>query len=80
MLPVLANGGRQMGWSDCGDDQWGRPIGYAFEGQCDQPGCPVVIDRGLGYCCGSMHGGTENGCGLYFCGKHEFTHACDTEE
>ena len=33
-------------------------------------GCDEVIDRGLGYICGRMHGG-EGGCGRYFCGEHE---------
>lgn len=59
-----------MGWADCGDDEYGRPIGYAFEGWCDQPGCSTLIDRGLAYCCGDMHDGGEHGCGKYFCYEH----------
>lgn len=59
-----------MGWSDCGTDDQGRPIGYAFAATCDRPGCDAKIDRGLSYCCGSMHGGGRSGCGLYFCAEH----------
>lgn len=64
-----------MGWSDCGDDEYGRPIGYAFQSQCDWPGCPEVIDRGLAYLCGDMHGGEDHkdgypACGRYFCYHH----------
>lgn len=59
-----------MGWADCGTDDDGRPIGYAFAATCDEPGCDAEIDRGLSYCCGSMHGGGEHGCGRYFCPVH----------
>lgn len=68
-----------MGWSDCGTDDQGRPIGYAFEAECDHPECDAEIDRGLAYCCGGMHGNEPmynadgefiNACGRYFCEKH----------
>lgn len=59
-----------MGWAYCGKDDRGREIGYAIVAICDQRGCGVVIDRGLGYCCGKMHGGGDGGCGRYFCGEH----------
>jgi len=59
-----------MGWSDCGDDSKGRPIGYGFEAICDHPGCTEVIDRGLAYACGSDHGGGEWFCEDYFCSAH----------
>jgi hypothetical protein len=58
-----------MGWMYCGEDDLGRPIGYGVEATCDFPGCGAVIDRGLGYCCGDMHGG-QNGCGGYYCPAH----------
>lgn len=59
-----------MGWSHCGTDDDGREIGYGVSATCDQPECNAKIDRGLAYCCGSMHGGGDHGCGRYFCGKH----------
>ena len=59
-----------MGWSDCGTDDRGRRIGYAFKARCDHSDCWTRIDRGLSYVCGGMHGGGEEGCGEYFCGKH----------
>ena len=59
-----------MGWGHCGTDDEGRPIGYAVEATCDQEGCGALIDRGLSYVCGSMHGGGNHGCGRYFCTKH----------
>jgi len=61
-----------MGWGDCGTDTRGRRIGYVFPARCDEPGCHVRIDRGLAFVCGGMHGGDDNGCGLYFCAKHRF--------
>jgi len=63
-----------MGWANCGSDSRGRPIGYAHAATCDEPGCDAVIDRGLSYACGDMHGpqDREDGwcCDRYFCGKH----------
>jgi len=59
-----------MGGADCGLDSQGRPIGYAFEAVCDEPECEQVIDRGLAYACGGMHGETQYGCEKYFCVKH----------
>lgn len=59
-----------MGWSDCGTDSKGRPIGYGHQATCDHPGCEEVIDRGLGYACGGMHGEDEHSCDGYFCGNH----------
>ena len=58
-----------MGWANCGTDEYGRPIGYAWPAVCDYPGCDRRIDRGLGYVCGTMHGG-EDGCGRYYCDTH----------
>ena len=59
-----------MGWANCGRDERGRKIGYAFVAKCDAPGCKVKIDRGLSYVCGGMHGGDGIGCGGYFCSAH----------
>jgi hypothetical protein len=59
-----------MGWSSCGEDDRGRPIGYGHEGTCDHPGCEAKIDRGLSYACGGMHGHSEWSCDAYFCGEH----------
>jgi hypothetical protein len=59
-----------MGWANCGDDEDGRPIGYAIQATCDHPGCDKEIDRGLDYVCGNMHGGDGRGCGKYFCHAH----------
>lgn len=69
-----------MGWGDCGTDIRGRPIGYLHEATCDEPGCKAVIDRGLGYACGGMHGAFDCYCEGYFCGNHlYFTGYCDEE-
>ena len=62
-----------MGWADCGKDERGRKIGYAFIAKCDARGCKVKIDRGLSYVCGGMHGGDGFGCGQYFCQEHRLT-------
>lgn len=59
-----------MGWACCGKDDRGREIGYGITATCDKKGCDEVIDRGLSYVCGSMHGG-EGGCGRYFCYTHQ---------
>jgi hypothetical protein len=59
-----------MGWANCGEDDQGRPIGYAVAATCDHPDCSRGIDRGLSYVCGGMHGGGERGCGGYFCPSH----------
>ena len=59
-----------MGWSDCGTDSEGRPIGYGHEANCDHPGCENKIDRGLSYVCGTMHGSDEYSCDKYFCEEH----------
>lgn len=68
-----------MGWSDCGTDDLGRPIGYGFAATCDHPECEKKIDRGLAYVCGGMHGCEPvynaqgefiNTCGRYFCEDH----------
>jgi len=62
-----------MGWSIGYDDNWKRDIGYGVPATCDHPGCPIKIDRGLGYVCGGEPYGGEHGCGLFICSKH--THA-----
>lgn len=59
-----------MGWSDCGDDSQGRPIGYGVEATCDHPECDAKIDRGLSYACGGEHGDLEYSCEKYFCSEH----------
>lgn len=59
-----------MGWSDCGTDSKGRPIGYAFPAWCDEENCTAKIDRGLSYACGEMHGETGIDCEGYFCSRH----------
>lgn len=69
-----------MGWADCGDDSEGRPIGYAFAGTCDAPGCEVAIDRGLSYACGGMHGDGDGwSCEKYFCEAHRKGWAPDAD-
>jgi hypothetical protein len=66
-----------MGWAFCGNDDLGREIGYGIEAGCDMKNCGTIIDRGLGYCCGSMHNGDNgDGCGRYFCEKHRYAHGC----
>lgn len=62
-----------MGWADCGTDSRGRPIGYAFEATCDEPGCEENIDRGLSHACGGMHG-EDSSCEGYFCPAHLIHH------
>lgn len=60
-----------MGWAVGYDDNWRRDIGYGVPCKCDHPDCNEEIDRGLAHvCCGSEPYGGEEGCGLYFCGKH----------
>ncbi len=59
-----------MGWSSCGNDSQGRPIGYAHEAVCDENGCDKEIDRGLSYVCGNMHGECTWSCEKYFCENH----------
>lgn len=60
-----------MGWSIGYDETWKRDIGYAVPAFCDHPDCTTVIDRGLSYVCGAQPYGGEEGCGLYFCSKHQ---------
>ena len=59
-----------MGWSHCGTDSKGREIGYSIEAKCDALGCDTVINRGLAYACGGMHGESEYDCEKYFCTEH----------
>lgn len=59
-----------MGWASCGTDSLGRPIGYAHQATCDEPGCSKRIDRGLAFACGGMHGSDEWSCEAYFCADH----------
>ena len=61
-----------MGWSDCGTDRNGRPIGYGHEATCDHKECNLKIDRGLAFACGGMHGEGEHFCEKYFCYEHLF--------
>jgi len=59
-----------MGWGTCGPDEMGRPMGYQWTSICDYPGCDEVIDRGLAFVCGGMHGADDDGCGRYYCDQH----------
>jgi hypothetical protein len=67
-----------MGWSDCGTDSNGRPIGYVFGATCDHEGCNRKIDRGLSRACGGMHGEGEWMCEKYFCAEH-LSIVCDND-
>lgn len=59
-----------MGWS-YGVTPEGREVGYGVEAKCDLDGCEADIDRGLGFLCGQMHGGWEDGrCANYYCQDH----------
>lgn len=69
-----------MGWSDCGKDSKGRPIGYGHEGTCDHEGCAARVDRGLSYACGGMHGFNGRDCDGYFCPEHLVFEAVDDDE
>lgn len=66
-----------MGYAT-GQNNNGREIGYGVEATCDHPGCNVVIDRGIAYCCGGDEGPGNAGmddepyCGGYFCASHLF--------
>lgn len=70
-----------MGWAVGRMD--GRDIGYGVPAKCDQPGCDVRIDRGLGYICGfGEPWGGDEGCGLFFCMEHgggSLCERCDTD-
>lgn len=65
-----------MGWADCGTDSKGRRIGYGVGAHCDERGCRVRINRGLGFACGGMHGHNTlpasdfEACEGYFCSEH----------
>lgn len=61
-----------MGWSVGWDFNWRRDVGYGVPAICDQPDCGEQINRGLGYVCGNEPYGGEKGCGLFFCGLHQF--------
>lgn len=60
-----------MSWALGFDSQWNRDIGYGVPAFCDHPGCNAEIDRGLAHVCGAEPYGGEEGCGLYFCSKHQ---------
>ena len=66
-----------MGWSVGYDEKRKRDIGYGVPAVCDHPACNEEIDRGLGYVCGGEPYGGEDGCGLYFCGKHLYPKKCN---
>ena len=59
-----------MGWSAGWDHNWKRDIGYGVPAWCDHPDCDEVINRGLVHVCGNECYGGDDGCGLFFCGKH----------
>lgn len=64
-----------MGWSIGYDETHKRDIGYGVPAICDHPGCDEEIDRGLAHVCANQQPyGGEDGCGLYFCGKHLICH------
>ena len=63
-----------MGWSIGYDSNWHRDIGYGVPAYCNSPDCNEKIDRGLAHVCGNEPYGGENGCGLYFCSKHQYDH------
>ena len=60
-----------MSWAVGYDSEWKRDIGYGVPSICDHPDCNEEIDRGLGYVCGNGVYGGEDGCGLFFCSKHQ---------
>lgn len=61
-----------MGWGIGYDNNWKRDIGYSVPAFCDHPDCSEKIDRGLGYvCCHEQPYGGDEGCGLFFCAKHD---------
>lgn len=67
-----------MGWSIGWDSRWYRDIGYGVPAACDHPDCNTEIDRGLSYICGGEPYGGDDGCGLYFCAKHQnFASLCE---
>jgi len=73
-----------MSWSIGYDSNWNRDIGYNIPSICDHPSYGEEIDRGLGYVCGSEPYGGDEGCGLFFCGKHRSGYGlcqrCDAED
>ena len=64
-----------MGYSIGWDSTHERDIGYGVPAVCEHPGCNEEINRGMGYACGG--GFPEDGCGMYFCGKHLFPRKCE---
>lgn len=46
--------------------------GYSVDAVCERGVCTTEIDRGMDYLCGESPGGTEYGCGGYFCPSHLF--------
>lgn len=59
-----------MSWAIGFDAMWQRDIGYGVPAVCDHPDCNELIDRGLAHVCGGEPYGGEDGCGLFFCGRH----------
>ncbi len=57
-----------------GHDRW---AGYGVPAECDWADCHAKIDRGMAYKCEEHYDLTvedvveAEGCGLYFCGKHD---------
>lgn len=64
-----------MGYSIGWDSTRNRDIGYGVPAICEHPGCNEAIYRGMGHACGQ--GFPEDGCGLYFCGKHLYPYECE---
>ncbi len=65
-----------MSWSIGYDTRWARDIGYGVPAICDHPECDKKIHRGLAYVCGGEPHGGDEGCGLFFCGKHRHGEFC----
>ena len=59
-----------MGWGGPFTLNDGRKVGYNVRATCDFGGCKTLIDHGLAYLCGRMHGEDEDGCTYYFCATH----------
>ena len=69
-----------MGYSIYYDSERKRDLGYGVPAVCDHPDCNEKIDRGLAYVCGGEPRYNDEGCALYFCGKHlRFYHRIDEE-
>lgn len=64
--------GYEVGW----DHDLQRDIGYGVPAVCEHPECEERIDRGMAHACGGGFPRDNEGCGLFFCGKHLFPNHC----